>query len=54
MKPFPKMYDFIKVLKANGYGIYLLSNASMDFYENKDNIPALSLFDGYLISSKQF
>lgn len=51
MKPFPKMYDFIKALKAKGYGIYLLSNASVDFYDNKDNIPALSLFDGYLISS---
>ncbi len=51
MKPFPKMYDFIKGLKEKGYKIYLLSNASFDFYDNKDNIPALSLFDGYLISA---
>lgn len=51
MPPFEKMYDFIKGLKENGYGIYLLSNASGDFYERIDGIPALSLFDGYLISA---
>ena len=51
MPPFEKMYDFIKVLKENGYGIYLLSNASGDFYERISGIPALSLFDGYLISA---
>ena len=51
MKPFPKMYDYIVELKEKGFGIYLLSNASPDFYENKDTIPALSLFDGYLISA---
>lgn len=51
MKPFPKMYDLIKALKEKGYGIYLLSNASYDFYDNKSGIPVLELFDGYLISS---
>ena len=51
MPPFEKMYDFIKGLKEKGYGIYLLSNASDDFYERIDGIPALSLFDGYLISA---
>lgn len=51
MKPFPKMVDLITSLKKNGYGIFLLSNASLDFYENKINIPALALFDGYLISA---
>lgn len=51
MPPFEKMYDLVKALKTNGYGIYLLSNASGDFYERKDGIPALSLFDGYLISA---
>lgn len=51
MKPFPQMYDFIVELKEKGYKIYLLSNASTDFYENKDTIPALSLFDGMLVSS---
>ncbi len=51
MKPFEAMYDFIVELKNMGYGIYLLSNASADFYERKSGIPALSLFDGYLISA---
>lgn len=51
MKPFDDMYEFIKQLKGMGYGIYLLSNASGDFYESKDTIPALSFFDGYLISA---
>ncbi len=51
MPPFEKMYDFIKQLKENGYGIYLLSNASSDFHERRSGIPALSLFDGVIISA---
>ena len=51
MPPFEKMFDFVKQLKDNGYGIYLLSNASSDFHERRSGIPALSLFDGVLISA---
>lgn len=51
MPPFEQMYDFIKALKENGYGIYLLSNASSDFHIRREEIPALSLFDGVLISA---
>lgn len=51
MPPFEKMYDFVKLLKEKGYGIYLLSNASSDFHERRKDIPALSLFDGVLISA---
>ncbi len=51
MPPFVNMYDFVKQLKDNGYGIYLLSNASSDFHERRSGIPALSLFDGVLISA---
>lgn len=51
MPPFEKMYDLIKQLKENGYGIYLLSNASSDFHVRRKGIPALSLFDGVLISA---
>lgn len=51
MPPFPEMYDFIKRLKAAGYKIYLLSNASRRFYDRKDYIPAISLFDGLFISA---
>ncbi len=51
MPPFEKMYDLVKQLKENGYKIYLLSNASSDFHERRSGIPALSLFDGVLISA---
>lgn len=51
MPPFEKMYDLIKELKEKGYGIYLLSNASDDFHIQRKTIPALSLFDGCLISA---
>lgn len=51
MPAFEKMYDVVKTLKENGYGIYLLSNAGYEFYSEKENIPALSLFDGCIISA---
>ncbi len=51
MKPYPEMEDLVKRLRKNGYGIFLLSNAAADFYDNRKNIPALSYFDGYLISA---
>ena len=51
MPPFEEMFNLVQSLKNNGYKIYLLSNASADFYERKSGIPALSLFDGYLISA---
>ncbi len=51
MPPFEKMYDLVKQLKENGYGIYLLSNASSDFHIRREGIPALSLFDGVVVSA---
>ena len=51
MPPFEQMYGFIEKLKNNGYGIYLLSNASSDFHIRRQGIPALSLFDGVIISA---
>lgn len=51
MPPFEEMYKLVETLKNNGYKIYLLSNASADFYERKAGIPALSLFDGFIISA---
>ncbi|MBQ7957438.1 MAG: HAD family phosphatase [Clostridia bacterium] len=50
MPPFEDMYDVVKTLKENGYGIYLLSNVAPEFYREKDNIPALNLFDGFIVS----
>ena len=51
MLPFEKMYGLVKQLKENGYGIYLLSNASSDFHERRNGIPALALFDGVVVSA---
>ena len=51
MPPFDETEKIVKRLKSNGYRIFLLSNASLDFYDEKKNIPALSYFDGYLISA---
>ncbi len=51
MPPFEETEKIVKRLKSNGYRIFLLSNASLDFYDEKKNIPALSYFDGYLISA---
>ena len=51
MPPFEKMYGLVKQLKENGYGIYLLSNASSDFHERRKDIPALALFDGVVVSA---
>ena len=51
MPPFEKMYGFVEMLKSKGFGIYLLSNASSDFHERRSGIPALSLFDGVIISA---
>lgn len=51
MPPFENMYGFVEMLKSKGYGIYLLSNASPDFHERRSGIPALSLFDGVIVSA---
>lgn len=44
------MYDLVKECKENGYGIYLLSNASYCQHDYWDRIPASTFFDGTLIS----
>lgn len=51
MPPFERMCGFVETLKSKGYGIYLLSNASPDFHERRSGIPALSFFDGVIISA---
>lgn len=51
MTPYKDTEELVKKLKRNGYRIFLLSNASLDFYTEKKNIPALDIFDGYLISA---
>lgn len=49
--PIPGMYELIQELKENGYGIYLLSNASRRQHEYWPRVPASRFFDGTLISA---
>ena len=49
--PIPGMYELIEELKAKGYGIYLLSNASVRQHEYWPRVPASRFFDGKLISA---
>ena len=49
-EPVPGMEDLVKRLKAAGYGIWLLSNASKAQHRYWPEIPASRLFDGKLIS----
>ena len=43
--------QLIKELKANGYNIYLLSNASLNQKNYWNDIPASKYFDGTVVSS---
>lgn len=49
--PVPGMYELVEELKAAGYGIYLLSNASIRQHEYWPKLPVSRLFDGKVISA---
>ena len=49
--PVPGMGDLVQELKANGYHIYLLSNASRYIYEYFHRLPAADCFEGLLVSA---
>jgi len=51
MLPIEGMYELVEELKAKGYGIYLLSNASIRQHDYWPRIPASRFFDGKLISA---
>ena len=53
MRPIPGIWALIGELKARGYGVYLLSNASTWFAGHLDDYPILRLFDGRLISAPE-
>ena len=53
MLPIPGMYELIEELKSKGYGIYLLSNASLRQHEYWPRIEASRFFDGTLISADE-
>ncbi len=47
----PEMTELVKALKANGYRMYLLSNASVRFAVYKDSFEALKYFSGTIVSA---
>lgn len=49
----PGMYELVEELKENGYGIYLLSNASVRQHEYWPRVPASRFFDGTMISADE-
>lgn len=49
--PIAGMYELVEELKEKGYGVYLLSNASVRQHEYWPRIPAGKFFDGTLISA---
>lgn len=51
--PIEGMYELVEELKEKGYGIYLLSNASVRQHAYWPRIPASRFFDGTLISADE-
>lgn len=51
MKPVPGAKDFCDYLKGRGYPLYVLSNASDEFYGYFPRFAPLSYFDGIVVSS---
>ncbi|MEN6595143.1 MAG: HAD family phosphatase [Clostridiaceae bacterium] len=49
--PMPGMTELVEELKLKGYGIYLLSNATLRQREYWPRVPASRFFDGTLISA---
>lgn len=49
--PVEGMYELVEELKQKGYGVYLLSNASVRQHTYWPNVPAARFFDGKLISA---
>ena len=53
MLPVAGMAELLEELKANGYGIYLLSNASLRQHDYWPKIPGWQFFDGKVISADE-
>ena len=51
--PVPGMADLVRELKARGYGIYLLSNASSRLHDYFPRIPGSECFDGIMVSGDE-
>ena len=48
--PLPAAGELVRELKAEGYGVYLLSNAGASFERYRHRIPAIECFDGMRVS----
>jgi len=48
--PLPEMGELVRELKADGYGVYLLSNAGRSFVRYRARIPAIDCMDGIVVS----
>lgn len=53
MSPKAGMREVIERMKQKGYGIYLLSNASLRLRSYQQMIPGIELFDGMLVSAEE-
>ena len=53
MMPVAGMAELAEELKKNGYGVYLLSNASIRQHEYWPRIPGWQFFDGKVISADE-
>ncbi len=51
MPPIEEMRPLVFELKEKGYGIYLLSNAPLNFFMYRHKIPGIEHFDGEIVSS---
>ncbi len=51
--PIEGMYQLIEELKANNYGVYLLSNASLRQHDYWPRVPVSRFFDGKVISADE-
>ena len=47
----PGIERLVRALKKSGWGVYLLSNTALTFYEYRDKLPAIDCFDGQFISA---
>ena len=51
LDPIPGMAELVREVKALGYGVYLLSNATSSLSEYFHRIPGSECFDGRLVSA---
>ena len=53
LRPVPGMTEIVSDLKAGGFGIYLLSNTSLRFYQYYRDVEIFRRFDGFMISARE-